>query len=113
MLNGKDHPATGDVHGKYPGGGIVLTDPAVREKSDARKSSDALLILSQITSTVSALSELDAILGVGVEKTLEFIGGSYGGIMLLDKGNQSLTYRVYKGYPMSLPGGCRSNWGKG
>lgn len=97
MLNGKDHPAPGDVHGKNPGEGIVLTDPALREKSDARKSSDALLILSQITSTVSALSELDAILGVGVEKTLEFIGGSYGGIMLLDKGNQSLTYRVYKG----------------
>ncbi len=71
--------------------------PALPERAEERKSLDALLILSQITSTVSGLSELDTILRVGVQKTLEFIGGSFGGVMLLDESKQRLRYYVYQG----------------
>lgn len=97
MLNGKDHRPYHPELAKNSREGIALNEPSLPEGGDARRGIDALLILSQITSTVSALSELDAILKVGVEKTLQFIGGSYGGIMLLDKENQSLTYHVYQG----------------
>ena len=82
--------------GSAPSEALAL-DPALEKAGGGEKPTDALLILSQITSTVSALSELDAILRVGVEKTLEFIGGSYGGIMLLDRESQRLTYHVYQG----------------
>ncbi len=70
---------------------------SLKEKNGDKKTIDPLLILSRITSTVSGLSELDTILKVGVQKTLEFIGGSYGGVMLLDDRKQSLSYHVSQG----------------
>ena len=96
MVKRKESPPVSPT----PGGaktGDFTRNPALAETREGEKSTDALLILSQITSTVSALSELDAILKVGVEKTLEFIGGNYGGIMLLNKESQKLTYHVYQG----------------
>ena len=76
---------------------LQTTGAVLSERTEERKSLDALLILSQITSTVSGLGELDTILRVGVQKTLEFIGGSFGGVMLLDKSKQNLRYHVYQG----------------
>ncbi|MGI6318973.1 MAG: GAF domain-containing sensor histidine kinase [Firmicutes bacterium] len=60
---------------------------------------DALLILSRVTSAVSGLCELNAILRVGLEKTLEYMGGICGGILLLDDRDKCLTYCVYRGLP--------------
>ncbi|MGI6328851.1 MAG: GAF domain-containing protein [Dethiobacteria bacterium] len=60
---------------------------------------DALLIISRVTSAVSGLCELNAILRVGLEKTLEYMGGICGGILLLDDRDKYLTYCVYRGLP--------------
>lgn len=58
---------------------------------------DALLILSHVVSAVSGLHELNAILKVGLEKTLEFLEGAHGGVMLLDEQDKRLRYGVYQG----------------
>ena len=97
MVNRKESLPANPAVGDSTKTGTPMLDSAVTETGNGEKPTEALLILSQITSTVSALSELDAILRVGVEKTLEFIGGSYGGIMLLNKESQKLTYHVYQG----------------
>lgn len=66
-------------------------------KNHNKETIDALLILSHVVSAVSGLNELNAILKVGVEKTLEFLEGAFGGVMLLDKQENRLHYRVYQG----------------
>jgi len=72
-------------------------DTVLPGKTEDKKAIDALLILSQITSAVSGLSELKAILKVGLEKTLEFIEGTYGGVcfwMSVMKGLPAMFIRV-------------------
>ncbi|NMB34972.1 MAG: sensor histidine kinase [Firmicutes bacterium] len=71
--------------------------PLSTTKNHNKETIDALLVLSHVVSAVSGLNELNAILKVGVEKTLEFLEGSFGGVMLLDKQDNRLHYRVYKG----------------
>ena len=68
------------------------------EHSDSQKKlADNLLILSRITAAVSGLTELETILKIGLEKTLEYLEGVSGGIMLLDEQKKILYYRVYTG----------------
>jgi signal transduction histidine kinase len=62
-----------------------------------KKLADNLLILSRITAAVSGLTELETILKIGLEKTLEYLEGVSGGIMLLDEQKKILYYRVYTG----------------
>jgi len=64
-------------------------------KKDSRR--NHLLILSRVSAAVSGLGDLDAVLRVGLDKTLEYMEGVAGGIMLLDKGKDVLQYRVYRG----------------
>ncbi len=97
MVGGKDNPQQEPPRRHIAKTAAPVADPIPSGESGRQKTADPLLILSQITSTVSGLGELDTILGVGVEKTLEFIGGSYGGVMLLNERNRSLTYHVYRG----------------
>ncbi len=56
-----------------------------------------LLILSRVSAAVSGLGDLDAVLRVGLDKTLEYMEGVAGGIMLLDRHSSLLHYRVYRG----------------
>ena len=87
----------------------ALSDNNIRffQRTEDDEIIDALLILSRVTSAVSGLCELNAILKVGLEKTLEYMGGLCGGIMLLDDREKRLYYSVYSGLPMSSPRRCR------
>lgn len=96
-MAGRDSLEEGSPGGKSGATGIPPPHSPPGEDRDDRESIDALLILSQITSTVSGLSELDTILRVGVQKTLEFIKGSFGGVMFLNERTGSLRYYIYQG----------------
>lgn len=56
-----------------------------------------LQALSRISDAVSGLKNLDGVLNVSLDATLEIQGGAVGGILLLDEESQTLSYRVYRG----------------
>ena len=56
-----------------------------------------LLALSHISSAVSGLWDLDAILRIALDNVLEIINGTIGGILLLDEETELLRYRVHRG----------------
>jgi len=56
-----------------------------------------LLALSRISSAISGLYDLDAILRIALDSVLEIINGAIGGILLLDEVSGTLYYRVYRG----------------
>ena len=56
-----------------------------------------LLALSRISAALSGLSDLDAILRIGLDNALKIMDGSVGGILLLDEETQTLSYRVHQG----------------
>jgi len=56
-----------------------------------------LLALSRISSAISGLHDLDAILRIALDSVLEIINGAIGGILLLDEASGTLYYRVYRG----------------
>ena len=56
-----------------------------------------LLALSQISSAVSGLRDLDAILRIALDNVLGLISGSVGGILLLDGKTKTLYYRIQRG----------------
>lgn len=56
-----------------------------------------LLALSHISSAVSGLRDLDAVLRIALDNVLEIINGAVGGILLVDENTGTLRYRVYRG----------------
>jgi len=56
-----------------------------------------LSVLSHISSAVSGLRELDAILRITLDNVLELIDSDIGGILLLDEETKTLYYRVQRG----------------
>jgi signal transduction histidine kinase len=56
-----------------------------------------LLALNRISSAVSGLWDLDAILRVALDNVLEVINGTIGGILLVDDETNTLSYRVQRG----------------
>ncbi|HSV31594.1 MAG TPA: GAF domain-containing sensor histidine kinase [Atribacteraceae bacterium] len=56
-----------------------------------------LAVLSRVSAAISGLSNLEAILRIGLDTTLEFMNGAVGGIMLLDEETNMLCYHVYRG----------------
>ena len=56
-----------------------------------------LAVLSRVSAAISGLSNLEAILRIGLDTTLEFMNGAVGGIMLLDEETNMLYYHVYRG----------------
>lgn len=92
MAADKEHKA--NLDSMLPAGAVSSLQNAGGKDPETK---DALLILSHVVAAVSGLQELDAILRVGLEKTLEFFQGANGGIMLLDGQDGRLYYRVYKG----------------
>ena len=56
-----------------------------------------LLALNVIAETVSQSLDLDTILNSALDKMLELMKGNTGGILLLDRETQTLSYRVYRG----------------
>jgi len=56
-----------------------------------------LLVLNRISSAVSGLWDLDAILRIALDNALEVINGMIGGILLVDEEAKTLHYRVHHG----------------
>lgn len=56
-----------------------------------------MLVVSRVAAAISGLSNLDAILRIGLDTTLEFMDWVAGGIMLLDEETNLLCYHVYHG----------------
>ena len=72
-----------------------------------------LLALSHISSAVSGLQDLDAVLRIALDNVLEIISGAIGGILLLDEKTQTLHYRVQRGLSIRYTEGVRISLGEG
>jgi len=72
-----------------------------------------LLVLSRISSAVSGLRDLDAILRIALDNVLEIINGVVGGVWLLDEESQTLYYRVYRGISAKAAERMRLKLGEG
>jgi signal transduction histidine kinase len=53
--------------------------------------------LNRISSAISGLWDLDAIMNIALDTVLEIINATTGGILLLHEQTQKLSYRVYRG----------------
>ncbi len=58
---------------------------------------DPLLAVSRVSAAISGLGDLNAILKIGLDTTLNCMSGTAGGIMLLDEEKGMLNYRVVRG----------------
>jgi signal transduction histidine kinase len=56
-----------------------------------------VLVLSRVAAALSGLWDLDAILGVGLDSTLDIMNGTIGEILLIDEQTQTLSHRVHRG----------------
>jgi len=56
-----------------------------------------LVALNHISSAISGLWDLDAILRIALDNVLELINGTTGGILLLDEESETLYYRIQSG----------------
>lgn len=75
--------------------------------------SSELLILSRISAALSGLWNLDAILGVGLDSTLELMSGTIGEIFLIDEDGKELNRVVYRGLSQQFVQNVRLNLGEG
>ncbi len=57
-----------------------------------------LVALNQISSAVSGMHDLDAILNIALDNVLKIINGTIGGILLMDKEPDVLYYRMQHGF---------------
>ncbi len=72
-----------------------------------------LLILSHISSAMTKLWDLDAILRNALDNVLEIISGAIGGILLLDEQTETLYYRVQRGLSARYAKEMRMSLGEG
>ena len=72
-----------------------------------------LLALSHISGAVSGLWDLDAILRIALDNTLEILNGTIGGILLLDEETQTLSYRMQRGLSAKYADEIRMRMGEG
>jgi len=72
-----------------------------------------LLALSHISNAVSGLWDLDAVLRIALDNVLEIIGGTIGGILLLDERTMTLYYEVQQGLSAKYTEEMRMSIGEG
>jgi len=72
-----------------------------------------LLALSRISSAVSGLWDLNAILRVALDNVLEIVNGAIGGILLLDEQTKTLRYRIQRGLSAKYAEEMRMRLGEG
>jgi signal transduction histidine kinase len=68
---------------------------ADRAKKEQRSSE--LLVLSRISAALSGLGDLEAILGVGLDSTLDVMNGTVGEILLVDENTKELNRTAHRG----------------
>ena len=72
-----------------------------------------LLALNYISSAVSGLQDLDAILNIALDNVLNIINGTIGGILLMDKEPDTLYYRTHRGLSAKYTDQVRLRLGQG
>ncbi len=72
-----------------------------------------LQALNRISSAVSGLWDLDAILKVSLDGVLEIIDGTIGGILLLETESETLRYQVHRGLSAAYVEQVKLNLGEG
>ncbi len=72
-----------------------------------------LLVLSRISAALSGLWDLDAILGVGLDSTLDLMNGTIGEILLIDELTQELSHIVHRGLSKEFVENVRLSLGVG
>ena len=72
-----------------------------------------LLALTQISSAVSGVHDLDTTLKIALDTVLELINGDIGGILLLDDENMTLSYRVHRGLSARYAEAVKLSLGEG
>ena len=84
-----------------------------RLKARTGTKQNEVLVLSRISAALSGLWDLDAILGVGLDCTLEIMNGTIGEILFIDEETQTLVHRVYRGYSKEFVEKIRLSLGEG
>jgi signal transduction histidine kinase len=72
-----------------------------------------LFALSRISSAVSGLHDLDAILRIALDSVLEVTNGAIGGILLVDEETGTLSYRIHRGVSAKYAEEMRMSVGEG
>jgi signal transduction histidine kinase len=72
-----------------------------------------LMTLSRVSAAISSLTELEAILRVGLDSVLSIMNGVVGGIMLIDEETKTLSYRIYHGLSDKYAAEMRLPFGEG
>lgn len=82
-------------------------------KSKANEKPSELLVLSRISAALSGLWDLDAILGVGLDNTLDIMNGTIGEVLLIDEDTGELSHIVHRGLSKDFLEKVRVNVGEG
>jgi signal transduction histidine kinase len=72
-----------------------------------------VLVLSRISAALSGLWDLDAILGVGLDNTLNIMNGTIGEVLLIDENTGELSHVVHRGLSKEFLEKVRVNVGEG
>jgi len=80
-----------------PNSAVNATPKTTAPSSVVHDRPDDLVALSRVAAAISGLTDLEAILRVGLDTALAILDSAIGGIMLLDENEKTLSYRVYHG----------------
>jgi signal transduction histidine kinase len=81
--------------------------------SKTDKQQPEVLTLSRISAALSGLWDLDAILGVGLDSTLDIMNGTIGEILLIDENTGELSHIVHRGLSKEFVENVRLSLGEG
>ncbi|MFC1992724.1 GAF domain-containing protein [Chloroflexota bacterium] len=104
-----------DNHGKAKGIVELRRDVTAERELETQilRRHHQLSALSHISSAVSGLLDLDAILKIALDNVLELVNGTVGGILLWEGGTGALYYRVYSGLSTRYAEAVRISLGDG
>jgi GAF domain-containing protein len=83
----------------------------MRSRTD--KQQPEILVLSRISAALSGLWDLDAILSVGLDSTLDIMNGTIGEILLIDERTNELSRVVHRGLSKEFVENLRLSLGEG
>jgi signal transduction histidine kinase len=81
--------------------------------SKAKLHPSEVLVLSRISAALSGLWNLDAILGVGLDSTLDIMNGTIGEILLIDETTKELSRVTHRGLSKEFVENVRLSLGEG
>lgn len=84
-----------------------------KPKSKTDRQQPEILVLSRISAALSGFGDLDAILGIGLDSTLDIMNGTIGEILLIDESTQELSHFVHRGLSKEFVENVRLSLGEG